>query len=872
MTFTIPQDWTVSGARDDLRVTTEPTEGAWLIATLAYRVTDGTSPLASVADMAGNWWVMVGAAENVTVRVEVWACPAVAFRGFPMTSVYAAVSHIHADDVGSVVLNVAEVAGFVNGFPTVVSATVGTAFGTSLSIDLPDPAGRQVFVLAAGAANDGTVVVTPPGTGWGTLTGVARTGPGIRLAPAWTSVSAPITATWTTPTSVGWTGVVVALAKTGDEWPQPSVGWPATRLQLGAGYGLDTPLPRITDWVDVTDRFESLTASRGPAYELGQPQAGEGTVNVRNYDGALTPVSGGDYDLYTPYQLLMAWDGKVHAVASGWVEEWRRRWDTSDREVLGGEGIDALANLAQEVPTALRGEVLRHAPWGYWPLADQSGSPAALDIAGRGAPPLAVTASKYGVADASASFGAQTDIEGDGGSGWEQQGLVAADDRRGWALLGRSDSMPPISGGITIMGISIVEQLATQPNPDTCFVILRSRDARNGTVIKLALGDLGVLKLTWWDKDTAASTTASGSIAYAQSRPEPWALRFNRTSFQVDGNALITPDISGSCDLPDTWHIISFGGEADEYYNGNAMNATHAHLAVYDRWLTDDELGRYFSEARFGWRNGEYGDARAQRYLATAQSAAPRALDSSLIEASTDGGSGVLLQRLSEVTEQEGGLMWGDGAGYVRLRTSRRSYQQAPRWTLGDDEANGEIPFQRDVTVPMGPTYLYNQVQVTNTSEFTDRPPGQSSTWSEQTHLAADDASAARYGPRPLDREVSMYWATDAQAYAEWLLALYKAPAARFESVTVDASANPVLWPFVLGVEVGDLVDVVRRPVGGDPVTQQCRVMQVKHHIQAGEGQTAAQVTVSLASAPPPVLTLTDPVTGRLGDRTLGWR
>jgi hypothetical protein len=876
MALSVPQDWTGTGARDDVQVGVQPTAGNWIIATIAYRATDGSSPLASVADMARNWWVLLGSSSNATsgTRVEVWACPKVDYASFPLDIVYTAVSHIHADDVGSVVVNVAEVAGFANGFPTLVSATPLTASAaTSFSIPMPAP-GKTVFVLAAAATDNTGVAVTPPGVGWGALTGVQRSGPGLVLAPAWTAVSSTITPSWSTPSAVNWTGLVVAIAETGDVWPQPNPNWPATRLSLGPMVGQETPLPRVP-WTDVTDRFDGLVgAERGIQYELGRPQAGKATLQLRNFDDAVTPSAAGTYDLYTPYQLLMAWNGKVYPVSSGYVEQWQRRWQNPHHGYVDGSCVDAIATLVQDVPTPMRGEVLRHNPTHYWPLADPQGSTNAINISGRSLALLNLARSKYGAAAATADFGAQTEIDGDPGTGWQQQGLVAANTKTGYALVGEDAAFPAISGGITITGlVTIPLDLNAQPSGGVTLCILRSQDARNGSVIKVGMEtSLGRPQVTVWDKDTAVSTTTTNPNNIAQGYVIPWVLRFTRTSWKFAFSSL-TGQISGSCDLPARFVSLSIGGEADRYYNGNSGNATHSHIAVFDRQLTDGEVNQLIDRAVDGWRGVESSRHRIQRFMATSQANTPRALDHSATYGSADATTGTLAERAADVADQDTGLLFGDGTGYLRFRSNSRTARQAVRWTLGDNTGAGEIPFAADASPGMGPAYLLNRIKVENHKERTYSGTGQaiSQSYPDVVHSALDVESGQRYGWRPMDRQTYLYDTASAFGLGEWLLAQYKTPRFRFESVTVDAKAYPAAWPLVLGVEVGDLVTVVRRPVGQAAVSVACRVMAVRHDIRYGRGQVSGQVTLSLAAAFPPVLLLGSATKGRLGDNTIGW-
>lgn len=875
MALAVPQQWSGTGGRADVRVNAQPAEGSWLVAAVAYRTVDGTQALASVADMGRNWWMLCGSAasEDGATRVEVWACPTVAFAGFPLASVYSAVSHIHADDTGSHVVRVFEVTGMANGYPTLLGAAVATATGTSLSVALADP-GETALIIAAAAADNNAVSITAPGSPWTALTPVTRDDPDLSLTPVWQAGSGTQTATWTSASSLAWTGVIIALAETGTAWDQPNPNWPATRLEVAAGYGQDVPLTRIpaAGWVDQTSRFEALAgASRGIGYELGRPQAGDAVLTLRNYDDQITSVAGGDYDLYTPYRLLAAWGGKVYPVSAGWLEEAVRTWRTAHHGYVDWSVVDALASMGQDVPTALRGDILRRRPYAYWPLDDPSESTVAANASPRSSTALQVTQSKYGVNQATQAFGAATNLDGDTGTGWQQQGLTNTDTKQGFALIGADPGFPSISGGITICGVARPDDdLNPQPDGGVTLCILRSNDARSPTVIKFWMeAGLGTPMVTVWDKDTAAATTTAGTFGIAQMKPIPWVLRFNRTGWRLthqDSGA----EFSGTCDLPDSFRSISIGGEADEVHNGNCGNVVHSHIAVFARELTDGEVVQLMDRAFLGHKRGELIDLRAQRYMATGGARLPRALDASTLTGSLDNQSGVLLQRMADLADQDAGLLFGDAAGNMRFRTGTVGYQQAVRWTFGEDNASGEIPIDPAVRITSGPTYLYNRVNVNNLGEAArDLSP---LVWSDRAHAAVDAASADRYGIRPLDRATNLYYTGEAQHLAEWLLAQYHLPTQRFAEVTINAASYPAAWAMLLAVEVGDLATVVRRPVGQAEIRASCRVLQVKPTLRYGLTGTQGTVTLTLAAAPPPVLVLGSPAKGALAANTIGWR
>ncbi len=660
--------------------------------------------------------------------------------------------------------------------------------------------------------------------------------------------------------------------------------------------------------IHVADFFH-LQTSTGALKELNVFQVtglsssgGTTTVSFTRADesggGARAATASGDVyagiaiDLYTPWRLVKHVADATYIVGSGRLAD--RQVDFSDphRSITTGIGVDELEILATVAnPSALRGELYRHQGLGwYWPLDDAAGSGYAANQSGVTNAPLTQTASKYGTGSATADFGAstqnvatistqpdfQTSLMGDQGSGWQQAGITSADmnARKGYALTG-SDQFPPISGGVTIMGalLQTSDQIATIGSSTTnpTVVILRNGDpgagVSAGSIIKLSIDRSTLLAVvTVWDKDTHAATavTASSSqLAGADWRI--WALTFNRTSWALYlGGEL---EGSGSCDLVDTWTGIEVGGEASQFYNGNCGPAIHAHIAIYDRVLTVGEINVIQLLARAGTTVLDSGPGRVIRKLNTAGWRGARVINSSIGDYSTEAApSGSIMDIVAEVLGYQDGLAFIDAASQVQGRTPGRACHQSPRAILGDGP--GELPYQPGQNYGFLRMFVYNDVEVSNTTGFIDL-------LSASLLVAVDDISAARYGPRTLP--AATRWAKNYAAWhlAWWLLGRYAYPRMRVQTVTVSAVAsNDVTspagrWAFVCGVEVGDIVVINRRPLGQPVISVRCLVLQVETHFQFGD-QTSADVTLTLAAAPPRVAVCGDTNLGQLAGTVLG--
>lgn len=105
---------------------------------------------------------------------------------------------------------------------------------------------------------------------------------------------------------------------------------------------------------------------------------------------------------------------------------------------------------------------------------------------------------------------------------------------------------------------------------------------------------------------------------------------------------------------------------------------------------------------------------------------------------------------------------------------------------------------------------------------------------------AADGTSINRYGYRQYALQVSMASAAMAQNYAAWLLALYKDPLIRVSSLTIKPARHPdVLFPQVLGRELGDRITVkLTPPGGGSRITRDAIIRGISHSVTPSDWTT----------------------------------
>jgi hypothetical protein len=343
-----------------------------------------------------------------------------------------------------------------------------------------------------------------------------------------------------------------------------------------------------------------------------------------------------------------------------------------------------------------------------------------------------------------------------------------------------------------------------------------------------------------------------------------WALSFNQTSwsFYLGVNGLAG---SGSCNLVGTWSGIDVGGEADAFFHGHFFPAVHAHIAVFGRRLTEQEIVSIGSMVNYGTIPNELSSARASRKLNTVGYKGTRVINTTTTPDSIeDTPTGTVVDLLSTIASWEDSWAFADAANQIQYRSRVTSYQQRPIATLGD--GTGEIPYQPGMLYDFNPVYQYSQTSIENTSISNALTVGTS------TLVAIDDTSAAKYPARTLPRQTRLQRISDAWHLGWWLLARYAYPRQRVGTITVSAAAtdDATRWAFVCGVEVGDVVIVNRRPIGQPAISIRCRVLNVSATFDPNATPTVGQVTLTLAAEQFIIPIANDVAYGAVGGTVLG--
>ena len=251
---------------------------------------------------------------------------------------------------------------------------------------------------------------------------------------------------------------------------------------------------------------------------------------------------------------------------------------------------------------------------------------------------------------------------------------------------------------------------------------------------------------------------------------------------------------------------------------------------------------------------GEDSGARVTRILDSAGwSAADRSIatGNSPMQATTLEGDA--LSELQSVTDSEVGELYIDGQGRLVFRNRRAIFTDSRSTTVQATFGNPSTsiaPFETKLNTD--DATLYNEV-------IAQREGGVQQT-------TGDSASQLEYLTRTFSGS-NLQLQTDGEAlsWAQWVVYLSKDPETRFDELRIHCHANPsVLFPAVLAREIGDRIQIVRRPPGGGTITRDAFIRGISHEVTTERWITTFQLQSARAFGA--FFTLDDAVNGLLGN------
>jgi hypothetical protein len=642
----------------------------------------------------------------------------------------------------------------------------------------------------------------------------------------------------------------VAQASGGDATLQVAhrISWyPVSGARITASIGSAVTVPVLgTSWALVT---YTVTAPAGaiscrPGVQISSSPSVASIVNVTGWQmeqaAAATPWTAG---------------GVVEPLWTGSVERWPQQWSQQGTYgIVDLTCIDVLAGLSQfTLQPSYMQQLLALGPSMLYPLNEPTGSTQFNDASGQRSARFAWPAPNGGTG---ASISAGSSVTGTGlvgvpgpvativnpspGSGSPSQAMYISSPWQGpWG--------PPVSGGWT-RAISF----RTSVTAPSAAMVVWSAYAPGG--LGTGAGSKAYLQL-YVDSSGhfgASISNAAGTSTAAVGVPDfscldgNWhtaviQLSADGTTFTVacDNHgyqSVTTGDYHPSGCTSDTLGAAIYNGAGYNTFAGDLALVAEFPYAIGNSVAYD--LGNGIST---GWA-GETSAARAQRILSMAGYGGTL---SSQTAVTPMGGANLAgtdaMSALQLVGDSEAGQVYADAAGVLWLTGRKWRYlQTTAAVTLGEQQSAGEVPYGGDLGLDFDTTHIYNTVEVTNqvAPGFPQQPAAQ----------ATNSASVSEYLPRTLQRSINVQDATQPLLAAAYLAQQYGQPQARVQRLTVNPSANPQLWPIVLGLGFGVRAQVNRRPPSG-PGAAAISLSQFVEKV-SWHGDDQGQLTLELELTP----------------------
>lgn len=581
----------------------------------------------------------------------------------------------------------------------------------------------------------------------------------------------------------------------------------------------------------------TATAPYHTASLVTQGSALAGTVNM---DGLMMNTGSS--------AAVFATDGStIYPLALANVERWPRTYDAAG--FLGlckAPAVDALANWAAiSLPSDYDYQVRTLGPDFYWTLAGGQNTTLYPDTTGNGGPPLGLNISKFGIGDLPTG-GTALDVPGGAGvtgvtffPPTPPTGSTLAGTSLGTGKLSEAPQQPfvlpstltPASGVWSVTVAAWVQCTDTTAGQSVFYPSKQLSSTAGAAYVPAYMNADGSSAYTNVGSTGTIHALSSGTglsgIDPTDGLPH---LHITIVTQDLTGDTFIYRYIDDVLDGANSATTASLGGplrgQTDSLSVGATddgsrflamVNGTISRLAVWNRELNPTETALLYqagagAEMTSGDRlstdvtqGGYVGDVRIDVSPATQAYVVGDPV--TFMQAPSWTGRIDLLTQAQNIALAEQGTLWAgpDGVPVLEGRAVR-FLRLTPSWTLGEDVAGGEYPYLGDLEFDLDPTFVYSDVQVS-------RPGGATTVGG----LAVDVAQARRrFFPRAYAQ--SSDFATDEQAQdcADFTFYAHRAPNLRVASITLDPASNAELWPFVLGVMVGQRGRVIRRAKAGN--------------------------------------------------------
>lgn len=586
---------------------------------------------------------------------------------------------------------------------------------------------------------------------------------------------------------------------------------------IAPGADANDPTP---DWVDVSADLKALEYGRGSPSDLDRNNPGTATITLDNYAGTYDNENSGsayagDLVPNMRVRIVAEWFGDLYPQFDGYTDGLPLDYPGENQALATLRATDGFKPLAKTtLPSSVyAAELAPDGPVALWKLNEPSdrvsGSTVFDSIGTRHMTVLDGWASEFGA-----------------------EGIISREPDTAVEFTDVTDGMrhvgqPPVNAAP--MSVEVVFAVTG----DGVFFSIASPVTVSGSIPRVYFQVLAGAVLFTVDNGPDTAVTVSSSAGKTDGSPHhavgTWDASGN-VGLYVDGVSVDTDVGADNVDFASlSGTTVSTIGGSNNWPNPGqtAPLGRLAYVAVYDYVLGAARVAAHAGAVSTPWNDDSPGE-RAGRILdVIGWPDELRDLDdgASSLQSATLGMTA--LEHLQKVAESEFGEFYMSADGVATLRARGNRINRGSLATFGD--ADGEIQ--------------YRAIRFDDSDELI-RNPVTISRLEGVAQTVQDDANVARYYPNSYSLE-GLYHDDDSLSRdaATFYVSEFKDPKRRVTGLSFGPARDDRrfdLYPLLLGLELGQVYDVVYRPPNADTFTQTVVIEGVRHSWTPADGHTVA--------------------------------
>lgn len=616
-------------------------------------------------------------------------------------------------------------------------------------------------------------------------------------------------------------------------------------LEVEAWPGVSPTITGVptTQGTRLTDRAKAFKIARGRQYELDQDQAATGNLTLNNNDGQVTGGTNGCTPI-TSARVRARWNGTTYPVWTGLIRSWPQQDDTPAAAWSDAELTDTFEPLANHPFGPLIYETIHSqaAPDLWYPMNESAsstsiggvipGNPLGVRVAykgGAGATPLLPGATSV-FAGTSETVMAQGNATDAASLAMNQYQIAGPQNPSGYSLPMTS----PWSVGMLVRctaGSTTIFQALDAAGKILAGVIMDYSSAAFQFYYRDASGT--AQDVAFYTTRTAMASGGYLHFGHDGTNAFMWLYGINPDG-SIYSSSHVTP--VSQCTQASQW--VAWGGLFTSSSSLTASNQCDYQMCHATIWTTSPPVpnGAAIQAIATAGLNAAYSNP-SKTVVSTLASFAgiPTVVgdptDGQPLGQIRDLNKTSVLDAIRQVTLDYLGRIFMSKDGSLTWQSVHHAMGKPVQWALGGHP--GEQPYTGAPHFNYDPTYVYNDVTVQRPDNHGVDQQAQST---KAIMRVTDTASQAAYFQRVLQIDSNVRADADALAIAQYLLARYKQPAMRVQTVRFEPHANPALWPFILGSELGDTITLNHRALNRPAISLTLAIQQISHDVDATAG------------------------------------